>query len=245
MKLVAIINITPDSFSDGRAEATTEDYIQLINQAITDGADILDIGAESTRPGATLLTPQEEWSRLAPVLRATSNEQRTTLSIDTRHPQTFRKALQYGARWFNDVSGFQNPESLALAKECGCDIVLMHSLTVPADLKVTFPEGTDVVKEVYQWAEKRIGEVGLPKERIIFDPGIGFGKTAAQSWDLINNISEFKALGVRIMVGHSRKSFLGLPMEQRDAATAEITRKLAKNGVDYARVHNIKVSRFS
>jgi dihydropteroate synthase len=244
MKLVAIINITPDSFSDGRSQATTGDYIQLINQAIVEGADILDIGAESTRPNATLISPEEEWSRLEPVL-TTCNLQPATLSLDTRHPQTFRKALQYGAKWFNDVSGFQNPESLTLAKECGCDIVLMHSLTVPADPKVTFPEGTDVVKEVYQWANKRIAELQLPKEKIIFDPGIGFGKTAVQSWDLIKNISVFKALGVRIMVGHSRKSFLGLPMEQRDAATAEITRKLAENGVDYARVHNIKVNRFS
>jgi dihydropteroate synthase len=119
----------------------------------------------------------------------------------------------------------------------------MHSLTVPADPKVTFPEGTDVVKEVYQWAQKRIAELQLPKERIIFDPGIGFVKTAAQSWALINNINVFKALGVRIMVGHSRKSFLGLPMDERDAATAKITRKLAESGVDYARVHNIAANR--
>ncbi len=239
MKLVAIINVTPDSFSDGE-EGSIE---QRIAQAIVGGASVIDIGAESTRPSATLITPEEEWSRLLPILRATSNERRTTLSIDTRHPETFQKAIHYGAKWFNDVSGFTNLASLALAKECGCDIVLMHSLTVPADTKITFPEGTDVVREVYHWAEKRIAEIGINKERIIFDPGIGFGKTAAQSWDIINNIKVFKSLGVRIMVGHSRKSFLGGEMAERDAATAKITRKLAENGVDYARVHNIAANR--
>lgn len=249
--LVAIINITPDSFSDGRKSATTEDYAALIQQAIQDGATILDIGAESTRPGATLLSPEEEWKRLEPVLSliapapaaASGLKPQAFLSIDTRHPETFAKALEYGVVWFNDVSGFQNPASLALAKESGCDVVLMHSLTVPADPKITFPPETDVVRAVYEWAEARIAQLGLPQEKIIFDPGIGFGKNAAQSWELIQNMQAFKKLGVRLMVGHSRKSFLNLPMEQRDEATATITRQLAASGVDYVRVHNVAANK--
>ena len=241
-EIVAIINITPDSFSDGRKHATTADYISLIQQAITEGATILDIGAESTRPGATLLSQAEEWARMEPVLRAMENI-KTAISIDTRHPKTFQSALQYGAKWFNDVSGFQNPESIKLAAECGCDVVLMHSLTVPADPKMTLPEEADVVQEVINWTEKRIRELKLPKEKIIVDPGIGFGKTAAQSWKLIENIAQFKTLGVRLMVGHSRKSFLGLPLEQRDEATAKVTHQFAKAGVDYVRVHNVKANR--
>jgi dihydropteroate synthase len=239
-EIVAIINITPDSFSDGRKNATTEDYLALIQQAIEEGATILDIGAESTRPGATLLTQEEEWKRLKPILQQIKSK--AILSIDTRYPQTFRDAIEYGAQWFNDISGLQNVESTKLAAECKCDVVLMHSLTVPADPKITFSEGTNVVQAVLDWAEKRIAELKLPKDKIIFDPGIGFGKTAAQCWELIENIAQFKTLGVRLMVGHSRKSFLGLPMEQRDAATAEITRKLAQAGVDYVRVHNVKAN---
>lgn len=239
-ELVAIINITPDSFSDGRKNATTEDYLALIDQAVKEGAIILDIGAESTRPGATLLTQEEEWKRLKPILQ--NIKSKATLSIDTRHPKTFRQALEYGAQWFNDVSGLQNPESIKLAAETKCDVVLMHSLTVPADPKITFPENADVVKEVIEWAEKRIAQLKLPKEKIIFDPGIGFGKTAAQSWQLIEYITQFKKLGTRIMVGHSRKSFLGVPMEQRDELTAKITRELAQAGVDYVRVHNVAIN---
>ena len=178
---------------------------------------------------------------MGPVLRALGNI-KTTISIDTRHPDTFQNALRYGAKWFNDVSGFKNRTSIKLAAECGCDVVLMHSLTVPADPKITFPENADVAKEVINWAEKRIAQLGLPKEKIIIDPGIGFGKTAVQSWQLIENIAQFKTLGVRIMVGHSRKSFLGLPMEQRDEATAKVTQQLAKAGVDYVRIHNVAVN---
>ena len=239
MKLVAIINTTPDSFSDG-GEGNIE---QRIAQSIADGASVIDIGAESTRPNATLLTQQEEWKRLQPVLQTLHLQPHTILSIDTRHPETFSKAQGYGAKWFNDVSGFSNPASVALAKQCGCDIVVMHSLSVPANPQIVFTDGVDVVKEVFHWAEKRIEELGIPKKRIIFDPGIGFGKTAAQSWDLINNIQAFKALGVRVMVGHSRKSFLGGEMANRDAETAKITKKMAEKGVDYVRVHNIKANR--
>ena len=250
--LVAIINITPDSFSDGRKNATTEDYLALMEQAIAEGASILDIGAESTRPGATLLTQEEEWKRLEPILQHITSK--AIISIDTRHPQTFRNALTYGARWFNDVSGLQNIKSIELAKESKCDVVLMHSLTVPADPKITFSEDTNVVQAVLDWAEKRITELQLPKEKIIFDPGIGFGKTAVQSWQLIENIAQFKRLGVRLMVGHSRKSFLNLapsPLtppsrggenDWRDKATAEITHKLAQVGIDYVRIHNVKAN---
>lgn len=242
-QLVAIINLTPDSFSDGRQNATTEDYLRLIQQAIHDGASVIDIGAESTRPGARLLTQEEEWSRLKPMLQTLNLKPQTSLSIDTRHAETFRRAIEYGAKWFNDVSGFHHSESVQLAKDSSCDVVLMHSLTVPADPKVTLPEDLDVISTILEWAEKRITQLGIAKEKIIFDPGIGFGKTPEQSWEIIRNIAAFKALGTRIMVGHSRKSFLQVPMEERDTATAQITRDLAKAGVDYVRVHNIPANK--
>lgn len=244
-QLVAIINITPDSFSDGGAG----DYTARIAQAIADGASVLDLGAESTRPGATLITPEEEWQRLQPVLAAHTTSHwplATTLSIDTRHPETFRKALGLGAKWFNDVSGFQNPESVKLAAECGCDIVLMHSLSVPADPKHTLPEGCDVISEILKWGERRIGELtsaGIAREKIIFDPGLGFGKTAAQSWQIVEQVEKLKDLGLRLLIGHSRKSFLGGPMEERDAKTAELTRHFARQGIDYLRVHNVKINK--
>lgn len=239
--LVAIINITPDSFSDGRTDATTEDYRQLMQQAVADGAAILDIGAESTRPGATPLTHEAEWQRLKPVLQHLPKN--IPISLDTRHPETFRKALPYGIAWMNDVSGLQNPAMVAFAKDSGCKVVLMHSLTVPADSTITIPPEKDPVAEVLHWAKQRIAELEIPKEKIIFDPGLGFGKTAAQSQALIDNIAAFKTLDVKLMVGHSRKSFLGGKLEARDAATARITAALAAAKIDYVRVHNIKMNK--
>ncbi len=245
-RIAGILNVTPDSFSDGGEYFAPEMAVEQARRMLADGADIIDIGAESTRPGASSLTHDEEWERLQPVLEALCGEN-IKISIDTRHPQTAEKSLKYGIEWINDVSGFDNPAMVEVAKNCDAKLVIMHNLGIPADPKNIIDDKLDVIDEVYHWAEDRIkslSEQGISNNRIIFDPGIGFGKDAEQSLNLLKNISHFKKLGVEIMVGHSRKSFLtgftDKPAAGRDFETAIISAYLAQQKVDFLRVHNVE-----
>jgi len=254
-KLVGIVNVTPDSFSDGGAYLRPDDAIAAIKRLIEEGASVIDLGAESTRPGATPLSSEEEWQRLEPVLRALPWTKNVEYSLDTRHTQTAKKAqniqLAQGAFWMNDVSGLLDPEMGKVVREAGCKVVLMHSLSVPADKNIILPEGTDVVKEILAFANGRIQALealGVKREQIIFDPGIGFGKSAAQSWEIIANIKNFRSLGVPLFIGHSRKSFLSHPHPiiaeagnplTRDQQTLVVSQYLAKQGVEYLRVHDV------
>ena len=246
-QIVAIINVTPDSFSDGGANFSADKAVAAIGQAFADGADVVDIGAESTRPEATPINHEEEWARLEPVLKKYHTG--GIISVDTRHAETARKALALGVDWINDVSGFQDNEMIAAVKSSDCKLVVMHSLSVPADKSIVLPENIDVVDELIEWAKNRftlLEKAGIQKDRLIFDPGIGFGKTPQQSQDILNRIEEFKVLGVPLFIGHSRKSFLMMEAKsnaEKDTATLAISRKLTANGVDYIRVHNVKLHR--
>ena len=242
--LVGIINITPDSFSDGGVNYSPQKAIDAIKELIGQGAKIVDIGAESTRPNAIEITPAEEWARLEPVLKKRA-EFNAIISVDTRYAETAKKSLEYGVNWINDVSGFSSPRMIEVIRNSDCKLVVMHSLSVPADKLVVMPENADVVTEIFAWAENRIKnleDAGIHKDRIIFDVGIGFGKTPRQSQILIKNIRKFKELGVALFVGHSRKSFLGAKnIEDADQKTLEISKFLRDSGVDYLRVHNVKL----
>lgn len=243
-RLVGILNVTPDSFSDGGRFFSPESARRAIEDFIRQGADIIDIGAESTRPNATPLTAEEEWQRLEPVLRGLYLHN-ITFSLDTRHAETARKALVYGVGWINDVSGFSDPAMVEAVRQSSCKLVVMHSLSVPADSSLVLPESVDAVQEVMAFGRARIAALvaaGIAKERIIFDPGIGFGKTAKQSHALVAGIGRFNALGVPLLVGHSRKSFLG-DKSQRDEATLTLSRQLMRQGVAYLRVHDIAAHR--
>ena len=151
-----------------------------------------------------------------------------------------------GAAWINDVSGFENPAMLAAVKDSDCKLVLMHALGVPADTRIHLPESVDAVKVLLDYAHTRIGYMekeGIARSRIVFDPGIGFGKTPAQSRNILSRLAELKEAGLALYVGHSRKSFLGLPANAgngaRDDATLAVSKKLMEQGVDYLRVHDI------
>jgi dihydropteroate synthase len=243
-QLVGIINITPDSFSDGGETFSSETALVAIKRLMEEGADIVDIGAESTRPGATPVSHEEEWERLEPVLAQLPKG--VAVSIDTRHAATARNALAYHVEWINDVSGFSAPEMIDAVKNSDCMLVVMHSLSVPADKNIVLPQDADVIHELLVFARARVGELqkaGIAKERIIFDPGIGFGKTPEQSWEIIRRIDQLKILGMPLLVGHSRKSFLGGEMHMRDQKTLEVSRDLAMRGVDFLRVHNIVMHR--
>ena len=240
-RLVGIVNITPDSFSDGGKALRPDDALAAIQQLIADGADIIDIGAESTRPGATPLTAEEEWQRLEPVLALLPRESSVEFSLDTRHPYTARKALAH-VDWINDVSGFADNAMIDAVKNSQCKLVVMHSLSVPADKNIVMPESADVIEELIAFAKQRISALeaaGIAHGRIVFDPGIGFGKTAKQSLDILHNIESFSVLGVPLYIGHSRKSFLGGNPAERDAATLAISRDLAAHGIAYLRVHDV------
>lgn len=241
-ELVGIINITPDSFSDGGLSFAVQDALANILRLVDEGADIIDIGAESTRPNATPITQEEEWARLEPVL-SRLNGFPIPISVDTRYAETAQKALALGARWINDVSGFANADMVAAVRDSNCNLVVMHSLTVPADKNVVLPIDADPVELIIAWVKTRFEELekaGIRRERIIFDPGIGFGKNAEQSQKIIDGVARFKELDVPIFIGHSRKSFLSANGEDRDDATVKASQFLAENGVDYLRVHNVK-----
>jgi len=234
--------LTPDSFSGDGVALSVENAIARIDAMIADGAHIIDIGAESTRPGAVLLNHIEELQRIAPILEAV--EERKNLvqfSIDTRHAATAQVAIKKGVAILNDVSAASDPQMLDLAREYNCKIIIMHNLGIPADPQITLPQDCDVVQLIYDWAENIISKT---KADIIIDVGIGFGKTHAQAWKIIRNIDKFKSLGVPIMVAHSRKSFLSIvtdkPAKERDFETLQVSSYLVDKNVDYIRVHDVK-----
>lgn len=247
-QLVGILNLTPDSFSgDGMQGPSVSVVLHRIDALIEDGASVIDVGAESTRPGAVPLSAEEEWQRLEPVVLALGGRpDKVRFSIDTRHAQVARKALSAGFAMINDVSGGADPDMLPLACKTGCTLVLMHSLTIPADPQRTLLS-QDPVGEVIAWGQSLLAqaeEAGIRRTHIVLDPGIGFGKTAGQSLALIKDIVRFCELGVPVTVGHSRKSFLSLftdkKSEQRDPETLAISWYLAERRVHYLRVHDVK-----
>jgi len=244
-KIVGILNITPDSFSDGGKFLSPENAISQCEKLINDGADIIDIGAESTRPNAKIISPEEEWQRLEPALKEISKSNLTAeISIDSRNFETAKKALKYGVSYINDVSGLEDERFFPLLKEHNCKIIFMHNLGIPASKERIMSPYCDVVSEIYKWAEEKIAHLesqNINKDKIIFDPGIGFGKTAEQSLKIVKRFSEFKKLGVELYAGHSEKSFMTLftdkPAGEREIETQIISAYLAQNGADYIRVH--------
>ncbi|MBN8549275.1 MAG: dihydropteroate synthase [Deltaproteobacteria bacterium] len=251
-ELVGIINVTPDSFSDGGTCLEPSAAVEHAAHLHAGGAGILDIGAESTRPHAGELSAAEEWLRLEPVIAGIKkhfqlNPLAPLLSIDTRHAETARKALKLGADWINDVSGFSDPDMIAAVAESNCTVVAMHSLSIPPSKEKVLSNDRSAVSQVYEWAQSKIlalEKAGIARDRIVIDPGLGFGKTPQQSLLLAFHAEQFLSLGVRILIGHSRKSFLSLftPAEadKRDGETAILSALLASKGIQYLRVHNIE-----
>jgi 2-amino-4-hydroxy-6-hydroxymethyldihydropteridine diphosphokinase/dihydropteroate synthase len=250
-QLVGIVNITPDSFSDGMKYLHAEKAVRRMQELTAHGAAIIDIGAQSTRPGATLVSSQEEWQRLKPVLDIVAQTFRDLpakpqISLDSYNPKIIKKALErYPIHWINDVNGGKDEQLLQIVAETNCKIVINHSLTVPHSRELVLPFNRNPMSYLSDWAEKKMKQLdkfGLSKERIILDPGIGFGKSAFQSLSLLREIEGLKKEGCEILVGHSRKSFLNIVTEalDRDVETVGISHSLLNRKVDYLRVHNVE-----
>ncbi len=245
--LMGVVNVTPDSFSDGGKYVDPDAAIAHGLELLADGADILDVGGESTRPGATRPTVEEELARVIPVVTELARE--STVSVDTMRSEVARRAIEAGATVVNDVSGgLADPEILRVAAAHDVTYVAMHwrgHADVMTDL-ATY-DG-DVVEEVKQELGERIEAArAAGVERIVADPGLGFAKTAAHNWELLRRIGELTELGLPVLVGASRKSFLGRllddrPVEDREAATVAVTCHLAESGVWAIRVHDVRAS---
>jgi len=248
-RIMGILNATPDSFSDG---GHVTDLAARVAELIEQGADILDIGGESTRPGAETIPIEEEWRRVAPAIEAAVTAD-VVVSIDTRKAEVARRALAAGARLFNDVSALTyDLESLSVAKafaEEGGAVCLMHALGDPKTMQED-PRYDDVVREVYTYLEDRVmvaAEAGIPPTQVIVDPGIGFGKTLEHNLKLLRELAVFHDIGCPVLLGASRKRFIGtLTGVERAAdrvhgsvAAAQIGASL---GVQILRVHDVKAT---
>jgi len=248
--LMGIVNVTPDSFSDGGKWSDTEQAVQHALRLLADGADILDIGGESTRPYSQPVSLAEELDRVIPVIERLAKETSTPISIDTSKAAVAAAALAAGAEVINDVTGLHgDPEMISVASSSGAGVCAMHMQGTPQTMQDN-PHYEDVVHEIRDYlAHTRdwlvAGRIDLA--RICLDPGIGFGKTHAHNLTLVREIAAFHSLGTPLLVGHSRKGFigklLGNPDLNRDAGTLGISLYLASQGVQVIRVHEVAQTR--
>lgn len=246
--IVGILNVTPDSFADAERRLAPQAAIAAAAAQLDAGADVIDVGAESTRPGGAAVTPDEEWGRLAPCLPqivALARARGAAVSVDTRNGATAAHALAAGVDWINDVGG-GSPAVAAAVAASGARLVVMHALSVPVIKGETLPPETDIIAHLRAWAGERLATLeaaGIARERIILDPGIGFGTTPRQAFAIIARLGELRALGCPLLVGHSRKSFLATattaPAPERDDVTLALSGVLIAAGADYVRVHNV------
>lgn len=239
---MGILNVTPDSFSDGGQFNTYESAVAHGLEMIAEGADIIDIGGESTRPGALRISEEEELSRVIPVIKSLSQHS-AVISIDTMRASVARAAVIAGATYINDVSGGMADDQMhKVAAELGTFYILMHWRGHSADMNSKAIYGDvvlDVKNELSHQIEKAL-TAGISAEKIIIDPGIGFAKEAEHNWELIRRVNEIVDLGYPVLIGASRKRFLGgqSPLE-REEATLELTKGLVGRGVWGVRVHSV------
>lgn len=245
-QIMGILNVTPDSFSDGGKYRNSDAAIKQAEQMILHGAEIIDIGGESTRPGAQAVSVQEELDRTIPVIEAIAAQFEVSISIDTSKPEVITEAVNAGADLINDVRALQYPGALEAAAQTDADICLMHMQGQPRTMQDS-PSYQDVLKEVKQFFEQRITaceKQGISKNRLILDPGFGFGKTLDHNYHLLANLSYFEALELPLLVGVSRKSMIGnllnRQVEERLAGSIAGALIALQQGAKIVRVHDVK-----
>ncbi|MWV65856.1 dihydropteroate synthase [Halorubrum sp. JWXQ-INN 858] len=251
--VMGVLNVTPDSFHDGGRHRGLDDAVSGAKRMVAAGVDVLDVGGESTRPGAEAVPVEEEIARVVPVMEAVREvpavaDGDVLVSVDTRKPAVAAAALEAGADVINDVTGLEDPRMREVVAEAGCPVVVMHSVDAPVD-PTAAPEYGDVVADVVADLRERLRlaeTAGIDRERVIVDPGLGFGKSAAESFELLGRLDEFAALGCPVLVGHSHKSLfgaIGRGPDDREHATVAGTAVATARGADLVRVHDVAANR--
>lgn len=248
-KLMGVLNLTENSFSDGGLYYEYDDAIKHLKKLIKDGADIIDIGAESTKPYSEPVEVEEQLDKLLPILKYVEEKKiETPISIDTRSSKVARICIQYGAKIINDVSGFDYDEQMidVIAQNSHVKIILQHSLGTPENMQEN-PTYSNLMDEIYCSLHNKVQLAlsrGIKKENIIIDPGIGFGKTRKDNFEILKRWQELKGIGCPVLIGVSRKSLLNMPKstnEEKDIYTLALDSILISQKVDYLRVHNVKI----
>jgi len=243
MLVMGILNLTPDSFADGGRHNSFEAGVARGLEMIAEGVDIIDIGGESTRPGADRISAEEEQSRVLPVITELSKNG-VKISIDTMRAETAEKAVQLGASIINDVSGgLSDPAMFAAVKKLGVPYILMHWRGESKDMNsraIYTDVVTDVISELNSQIDAAL-DAGINQSQIIIDPGLGFAKDAEHNWQILRNLKDFTSMGYPVLIGASRKRFLGGDNpDEREAATIELTKTLVPQGIWGVRVHSVK-----
>lgn len=249
-QFVGVVNVTNDSFSDGGHFNQTDKAITQILKLSSDGASVIEIGAQSTRPGATINNASKEYANLKPILDGITeliDKKNIAISIDTFQPLVARKILEnYSISMVNDVKGQYNKDILKQIAEKKCRLCLMHSLGIPPTKELIISPQKKAINVIKDWGKKAIDRLiscGFSPDQIILDPGIGFGKSMYQSIEILQNIKELKDLGIKVMIGHSRKSYINAFSQaiafNRDIETIAIS-SILKGKVDFLRVHNVE-----
>ncbi len=242
MLVMGILNVTPDSFADGGKHFTFEHAVQRGLEMIEEGVDIIDIGGESTRPGAERVSAEEEQRRVIPVIKALAGKG-ADISVDTMRASTAKLAVEAGATIVNDVSGgAADEEMFSTVAQLGCNYTLMHWRGHSKEMNSLARYGDvveDVINEVTIQLDKALA-AGIAREKIILDPGLGFAKDAEHNWEILNRIDEFTSLGYPVLIGHSRKRFIGGETpDEREAGTLAISESLVGKGIWAVRVHSV------
>lgn len=245
--IMAILNVTPDSFSDGGRHLSSTDTLVAARTLIKEGADILDIGGESTRPGAKAVTLADELARVIPIIEQLAAREQLALSIDTCKPEVAQAALKAGAHIVNDISGFRNPAMVEVCAASDCGVVVMHMQGTPQTMQKA-PHYDRVVDEVRDFFAERfetLTQAGINASRIVFDPGIGFGKSLDHNLALLNGVRDYQVHQRPILMGLSRKSLIGTllddtAMDRREAPTQALTALTRLNGAMIHRVHAVR-----
>ena len=249
--LMGILNVTPDSFSDGGRFNSVDAAVSRALQMNEDGADIIDIGGESTRPGAERVSQEEELRRTIPVIQKLAGQLRVPMSIDTTRAEVARRALDAGAEIVNDISGLTfDRDMLEVCRKADAGICVMHIQGTPQTMQQN-PQYGNVVSEVIEFLQQQVDRclmAGIPAERMCVDPGIGFGKTADHNLELMSAVPRMQqALQRPVLIGHSRKRFLskilGRTVEEQSAGTIGVAVALAELGTDVLRIHDVRAVR--
>lgn len=245
-QVMGILNVTPDSFSDGGTHNTPAKALEHARKMIAEGAAIIDIGGESTRPGAAEVSPEQEAERVIPVVAAIARESDVWISVDTSKALVIREAANAGAHILNDIRSFSEPGALQAAAHSGLPVCVMHMQGEPRTMQQA-PHYQNVVREVYTYLEAQVARcvaAGIEKNHIILDPGFGFGKTLTHNYQLLDKLDLFHNLGLPVLAGMSRKSMIGqlmdIPPDERVAGSVACAVIAAMKGAQIIRVHDVK-----